>query len=288
MQSASDTDCTHSAQVQAMSGGKANEEQEQVSDPLSEKMGALSVENALSDGGAMFAFGPQKQVCYITQKALSKIPVLGAMVRTELHKERTADGAIVYNSADLMHMAPIIAFAETGQSFYLLAKLSASGDITRVFQLMDELCVETPIIDPEEILKGLRQTQGAHREKIARRCYEEVSSERYLGRQSAGLFALALYRDSFGISSLKMKQKVFQGVQFVVSHPATFYFRTRTHIKALYNLKIQGSVTVKEDGLITSWMQKFSERHFDSDGSSPDDKFMTSEDESTGYDSNDS
>ena len=152
---------------------------------------------------------------HVTQKALSKIPVLWAMVRTELHKKQTADGAIV--------------------------------------------C----------------------------RCYEEVSSERYLGRQSAGLFALALYRDSFGISSLKMKQKVFQGVQFVVSHPATFYFRTRTHIKALYNLKIQGSVTVKEDGLITSWMRQFSERHFDSDGSSPDDKFMTSEDESTGYDSTD-
>ena len=227
-----------------------------------------------------FAFGVEQGECDILDNVLHKIPVLASLADTQLKTHKTASGAFVYSNADLVHLKPIIKFATTDNPFFLLADLSVSENVIRVLELMDELCVTLPELVPVDILKGLRHTQGAHREYASKWDYWDESSERYIARQHVGLFALALYSGTFDMRETKVRHQVYESVLFVMSHPSTFHFRVRTHIKSLYDIRVKPYLTKKQDAIIKGWVDKYTDRNFynNNEEDSPCDNLYTSSD----------
>jgi hypothetical protein len=215
-----------------------------------------------------FAFGVEQRECDILDNVLQKIPVLASLAD---QGSLSVTGAFVYSNADLVHMAPIIKFVTTDTPLFLLVDLPVSENVTRVFELMDELCVRKPELCPSQIMEGLRH---AYREYNPKWGWSDTQSERYIARQWVALFALALYSGTFDMRETKVRHQVYESVLFVMSHPSTFHFSARTHIKSLYDIRVKPCLTKKQDAIIRECVDKYTdgivERNFHDDEDSPE------------------
>jgi len=194
------------------------------------------------------AFGTEDFSHTFDEDTLSRIPTLKTLCSTSIGENEN----FAYKSIPEPIIKPIIKYAETEDEHYLLSKTPTTLDIGTVLSAVDELCMQMPDIDIDTIKHDLTDCESPSQAKT-----------------TAGIFALGLYHGNFvDVASNRM----FQLIEFVVSHPRIFNMRVRHHIHTLYSQTFKQIFTKKQNGIIATWFIKFHDYETD-DESSTDDEF---------------
>lgn len=185
---------------------------------------------------------------------LTKIPYLEILAHSKDFMEKPdSNGVIILSesSCDPELLKVVIKYIRTDRPLCLFTGLPDNSNPSKLFDLLDYLCVEKPKCSLAELnteLKNVASDRSLARDACVKLCW--------FGRELVGP---------------KEQSKLYNMILFIVSHPRTFYLRLR---RVTFNWYMQYfQITEKQRNILQCWLDKcesFSEEDNSSSGGSHD------------------
>lgn len=167
-----------------------------------------------------------------SQDIACKIPFLDTLFSGRVPSQQDDDGHCIVD-IDPLVLPAIFRYVKTGSCQYLLTALpSQVTDPTVVFTALDFLCVDLPLPDFDTVFNTIG--------RVDKHDYEECKGWGEAAREAAVQLLLGISNGTFAPSDPTSKQRLFDRVLFIVSHPRTFFRRLRRWAHQIGLQHIQG------------------------------------------------
>lgn len=186
----------------------------------------------------------------MSPKELSKIPYLEILANTKDFKEKPDMNGVLSlseTSCDPDLIKVVIKFIKTDRPRCLFSDLPPSSKASKLFQFLDYLCIEKPKCSLDGLNKELKNVFSI---KGKNGVYSEISN-RSLARDAC----VKLCWTGRDLVRPKEQSKLYNMVEYILSHPGTFYLRLRQVTHSWYLEYFQ--ITDKQRQLLQGWMNRF-------------------------------
>jgi len=252
---------------------------------LASKMEKLGIAKRDAEQQVFICMDSKGNQIELRKESVEKIPYLnGLLLGGFAALKSTPDGALLLpEEINVNYLKPVLCYADTGDSLYLISKLRKENQLDKLLELVDFLGIGPEIPSLMQITIDLKNDIKDYTERIARKTYDHHTANhgRRTARSAAAEFIVGFALDEFDVSDHKIRQTLYNTCVFIHSHHWAFRPRCRTHLWRLMKEKCTW-FTIKQWKAFDAWVD--ASEAFEDDET---DHSLSSDDHQPAYDSDD-